>query len=86
MLEGEGCCKWRRQARGSNCITCKKIFQPLPMQFVSVVLVGTKVRVSSHTGDFLASCAVVVSSLLPPFARTIEYETQLSNATSKIAK
>ncbi|KAL6899702.1 hypothetical protein ACP4OV_006360 [Aristida adscensionis] len=25
-----------------------------------------------HTDDFLASCAVVVSSLLPPFAKTIK--------------
>jgi hypothetical protein len=25
-----------------------------------------------HTDDFLASCAVVVSSLLPPFAKTMK--------------
>jgi len=29
---------------------------------------------SDHTYDFLASCAVVVSSLLPPFAKTIKKE------------
>jgi len=30
---------------------------------------------SDHTYDFLASCAVVVSSLLPPFAKTIKKST-----------
>lgn len=31
---------------------------------------------SEHTDDFLASYAVAASSLLPPFARTSEYNGQ----------
>ncbi|BAF14910.1 Os04g0461400 [Oryza sativa Japonica Group] len=32
------CCKWRRQARDSNCISCKKIgFMAIPMIFLQAV-------------------------------------------------
>jgi hypothetical protein len=38
-------------------------------------LLETFAGFSNHTDNFLASCAVVVSSLLPPFAKTMNKST-----------